>query len=119
VLDGDDEGTWFPAGGGLGARRRWIAFATAPRGILHLDGGAVRALQERGASLLAAGVRRVEGSFERGDVVELRAPDGALVGRGMVHCGADAAKRWAGGERPDGVRNHHALVHRDQLVLEE
>jgi glutamate 5-kinase len=117
VLDGEVEGTHVPAQAGLGARRRWIAFATAPRGVLHLDAGAVRALKERGASLLAAGVQRVEGSFERGDVVELRA-EGALVGRGMVHCGADAARRWAAGERPQGVRNHHALVHRDQLVLE-
>jgi len=118
VLNGDVEGTWFPAASALGARRRWIAFATAPRGVLHLDDGAVRALRERGASLLAAGVRSVDGDFERGDVVELRTMDGAVVGRGMVHCGADAARRWAAGERPDGVRNHHALVHRDQLALE-
>ena len=117
VLSGEDEGTWFPAEEGLGARRRWIAFATAPRGVLHLDPGAVAALRDRGASLLAAGVHRVEGSFERGDVVELRGPEG-VIGRGIVHCGSAAAVRWAAGDRPDGVRNHHALVHRDQLALE-
>lgn len=118
VLDGDDEGTWFPARPGLDARRRWIAFATASRGVLHLDDGAVRALRDRGASLLAAGVARVEGRFDRGDVVELRAGDGSLVGRGIVHCDDAAARRWASGDRPSGVRNHHALVHRDHLVLE-
>lgn len=118
VLAGQVEGTWFPARGDLGARRRWIAYATAPRATLHLDAGAVRALRDRGASLLAPGVARIEGEFERGDVVELRDPEGKLVGRGMVFCDAAAARRWCGGERPEGVRNHHALVHRDHLVLE-
>ena len=119
VLAGDDVGTWFQAtnGLGLGARRRWIAWATPPRGVLHLDPGAVRALRERGASLLAAGVRSIDGQFDDGDVVEFRAPDGGLVGRGMVWCNAEAARRWCAGEPPDGARNHHALVHRNHLAL--
>ncbi len=119
VLRGDDTGTWFQASAdvGLGARRRWIAWATAPKGVLHLDPGAVRALRERGASLLAAGVRSIEGQFDDGDVVEFRDPDGELVGRGMVWCNADAARRWCAGEPPDGARNHHALVHRNHLAL--
>jgi len=118
VLAGRDEGTWFHASEGLDARKRWIAFATAARGVLHLDEGAVDALKLRGASLLAAGVRRVDGEFERGDVVELRGPSGDVVGRGIVYCDAASARRWAAGEAPEGVRNHHALVHRDHLALE-
>lgn len=118
LFEGEAVGTWFAPHQKLDSRRRWIAFATAARGALHLDAGAVRALRERGASLLAAGVGRVEGDFEAGDVVELRDPEGALVGRGMVHCGADEARRWCGGTPPEGIRNHHALVHRDHLVLE-
>jgi glutamate 5-kinase len=119
VLAGEAAGTWFVAGEGLDARRRWIAFATAPRGTLHLDSGAVAALRGRGASLLARGVCRVDGDFDAGDTVALRGPDGQVVGRGVVHCDAAAARRWAQGEAPEGVRNHHALVHRDLLVLEE
>ncbi len=119
VLVGENEGTWFPAEAGLSARRRWIAFATAPRGTLHLDSGAVRALRERGASLLAAGVKRIDGDFHRGDVVELLAPDGVPVGRGMVSCDASSAKAWAEGHAPIGAQNHHALVHRDHLALDD
>jgi len=118
VLAGDDEGTWFPAREGLSARHRWIAFAAAPRGSLHLDDGAVAALRDRGASLLAVGVREVRGRFERGDVVDLVATSGERVGRGLVHCDSETAAAWVRGDRPDGVRNHDALVHRDHLVLE-
>ena len=118
VLEGASAGTWFEASGGLGARRRWIAWATAPRGVITLDVGAVRALRERGASLLAAGVRSVEGAFDAGDVVELRDPEGGIVGRGVVWCDAAAARRWCEGHPPEGARNHHALVHRNHLALE-
>lgn len=118
VLDGDAVGTWFPARGSLGARRRWIAFAVAPRGTLFLDSGAVAAIRERGASLLAAGVKKVEGLFREGDVVELRDLDGQPIGRGIVFCGAEEARAWCQGQPPARARNHHALVHRDHLVLE-
>jgi glutamate 5-kinase len=119
VLRGDDVGTWFPAGAGLPARQRWIAFAAASRGTLVLDAGAVQAVRGRGASVLPKGVTRVDGEFRRGDVVVLRGPEGELIGRGMAHVDAAAARRWLTGERPEGVRSHHALVHRDHLVLEE
>jgi glutamate 5-kinase len=118
VLAGDEVGTWVPAGQGLPARRRWIAFGSPVRGTLHLDVGAVRALRERGASLLAPGVARLEGTFAEGDVVELRGPDADLIGRGIVSCAVDEAGRWIVGEAPGDVRNHDALVHRDHLVLE-
>ena len=117
VLAGEAVGTWFPAHPGMPARHRWIAWATAVRGHLVLDEGAVAAVRERGASLLAAGVRRIEGTFRRGDVVELRGPGGDGVGRGIVCCDVDVARRWCAGERPSFARNHHALVHRDHLVL--
>lgn len=118
VLAGEAVGTWFPAKSGIPARHRWIAWAAAPRGTLHIDDGAVRALRERGASLLAAGVTSIDGQFRAGDVVELRAPDASLVGRGIVVCDHAAAKAWCAGERPAFARNHHALVHRDNLVLQ-
>ena len=119
LLAGEDVGSWFPARGGLPARQRWIAFAAAPRGALLLDEGAVVALRERGASLLAVGVAQVSGDFLAGDVVELKAPSGEIIGRGMVHCSAEETRLWCAGKRPEGVRNHHALVHRDLLVLHE
>ena len=118
VLNGEEVRTWFPPRGDLAAKRRWIAFAARTRGRLELDEGAVIALEKRGASLLAAGVRRVEGDFRRGDVVELRDREDRLIGRGMVFCDAESARGWCAGKPPEGIRNHHALVHRDHMVLE-
>lgn len=118
VLSGEACGSWFPAQSGLNARRRWIAWGSPVRGTLFIDPGAVRALRERGASLLAAGVQRIDGCFARGEVVELRSLDNLVIGRGMVSCDDDAASLWIQGQAPTAVRNHHALVHRDHLVLE-
>ncbi len=117
VLTGEAVGTHVVARPGLAARKRWIAYATATKGRLHLDAGAVRALRNKGASLLAAGVNKVDGQFQEGEVVELFGPDGVLVGRGIVYCDAPTARRWCVGVRPDGARGRHALVHRRDLVL--
>lgn len=119
VLVGQEVGTWFPARKPLEARKRWIAFAAAPRGTLELDAGAVAAVRDRRASVLAAGVTCCEGDFKPGDVVELRGPGGVVFGRGIVFCDVETARDWCEGHRPSGVRNHDALVHRDHLVLEE
>lgn len=118
VLAGEPVGTWVPAHDSLSARRRWIAHAAATRGVLHLDAGAMAALLERGASLLAVGVIRVEGDFRGGDVVELRGPGGQRVGRGIVACPAPEAPTWGGPASADRQRRA-PLVHRDHLVLDE
>ena len=114
VCAGDEAGTWFPAQGGLNAETRWIAFGAPTLGTLRIDRGAVDALEQRGASLLPAGVDRIEGEFRRGDVVELRGPDGHLVGRGRVLVGAGEARDWCAAE-PPAKKN---IIRRDQLVLE-
>ena len=125
VLAGEVAGTWIPSVGSLSARRRWIAWAAASRGVLHLDAGAVRALRRGSASLLAIGVTRVDGAFDKGDVVELRGPDGVLVGRAMVpQPSARVRERCAGESAPDGpgrggVRSLPPLVRREFLVLEQ
>jgi glutamate 5-kinase len=116
--------TWFlppPATSPVAARKKWIAGALKPRGTLHLDAGAARALAH-GSSLLPAGVTAVEGRFARGDAVILRGPDGSEIGRGLVaYDHADAAR--IAGRRSDriaailGYSGRGEMVHRDDLVL--
>lgn len=114
--------TWFlPAASPATARKGWIAGALEPRGALHVDAGAVRALA-RGRSLLPAGVARVEGAFARGDAVAVIAPDGREIGRGLVAYDDDHARAIAGRHSRDieailGYRGRDEMVHRDDLAL--
>ncbi|NMJ40222.1 glutamate 5-kinase [Roseomonas sp. JC162] len=114
--------TWFlPAPEGRTARKRWIAGSIAPLGVLTVDAGAARALS-RGSSLLPAGVRAVEGSFERGDPLSVRDEAGHELARGLSAYDADAARRIAGHRSEEleailGWRGRDEIIHRDDLVL--
>lgn len=119
ALAGESEGTWFPAAGQLSARQRWIAFAAGARGRLRLDAGAVEALQKRSASLVIAGLDEVEGSFSAGDVVDLVDAQGTRIARGLVDWDADTLRSWRLGSPPVGLRNAHAVIRRDHIVMEQ
>jgi glutamate 5-kinase len=123
ALSGEPVGTLFHATG----RRRptrllWLAHATEPRGTLLLDRGAVRAVVERRASLLAAGVTGATGRFVAGDPVDLCDPDGVPVARGLVNFDADEVPNLVGRSSQDlkrtlGTAYEREVVHRDDLVL--
>ncbi|MBS0247507.1 MAG: glutamate 5-kinase [Proteobacteria bacterium] len=114
--------TWFltPANP-VTSRKKWIAGSLEPRGALHIDDGAVKALRS-GKSLLPAGVKRIEGNFGRGDAVILRGPDGAEVGRGLVAYDVADAEKIVGRSSADvllilGFTGRTEIVHRDDLVM--
>lgn len=105
------------------ARKRWIAGALKPAGAVTVDRGALKALLQ-GKSLLPAGVTQVEGSFDRGDAVVVRDPDGAEVARGLIAYSDTAARAIIGHKSSDietvlGYRGREELIHRDDLVLSE
>jgi len=84
--------------------------------------GALRALLERKASLLPIGVVGVEGTFEEGDVVEVRDASGRVRGRGLVNYAAEACLKLAGRQSEEieailGFRGYDALITRDNLVM--
>jgi glutamate 5-kinase len=100
----------------LTGRLRWIA-QTTPAGRLTLDAGAVRAVRDRDASLLPAGVTGVEGRFSRGDVVALIDPAGHVFAKGLANHDAAIAARLIGRRSTDLDQPLQAeLVHRDYLV---
>jgi glutamate 5-kinase len=114
--------TWFIAHSDpVTARKRWIAGQLEPKGSVEIDAGAEKALAS-GKSLLPAGVTRVEGAFERGDAVIIRAADGRELGRGLIaYARADAA-RIIGRKSGEiaavlGHAGRTELVHRDDMVL--
>ena len=102
----------------LPSRKLWIAFALASSGLLVVDAGARRALVEREASLLPAGVVEVRGRFEADDAVEIADSDGLVFAKGLVRHGAERIRDMAGrrtSDLPDGAA--HEVVHRDDLVV--
>lgn len=114
--------TWFvPGAEPLTARKRWIAGSLKPLGTLTVDAGAARALAN-GGSLLPAGVRGVEGDFERGDLVLVRGPEGQVLARGLSAYAAADARAIAGRRSAEieailGFRGRDEVIHRDDLVL--
>ncbi|MBL8699751.1 MAG: glutamate 5-kinase [Alphaproteobacteria bacterium] len=114
--------TWFlPSATPLSARKRWIAGHVAPAGAIVADAGAVAALG-RGKSLLPAGVTRVDGRFERGDLIRILGPDGREVARGLsAYAAADVARimgrRSAEIATVLGYRGRDEVIHRDDLVM--
>ncbi|MEJ0011077.1 MAG: glutamate 5-kinase [Bauldia sp.] len=114
--------TWFlPDANPVTARKRWISGGLAAKGTIVVDAGAVRALRA-GKSLLPAGVRRVEGSFQRGDAVEIRSEAGEEIGRGLVAYDADYAVKIAGRNSGEietilGFAGRAEMIHRDDMAL--
>ncbi len=114
--------TWFLAPSDpLTAKKRWIAGQLEPKGQVYVDAGAEKALAA-GKSLLPAGVARVEGSFDRGDAVIIRAPDGRELGRGLIAYAKADAERIIGRKSGEiaailGVSRCDELIHRDDMAL--
>jgi len=123
LFDGEEVGSFFlPARGKLAARKHWIAFTKKPRGKLLLDDGAVKAVCERGKSLLPSGIIGVEGGFERGDAIRLCRLDGTEIARGVINYTLAELLQIMGKKSTEietilGYRYGDEIVHRDNLVL--
>ena len=102
------------------AYKAWIAGSLAPAGALVVDEGAAQAVR-RGKSLLAAGVRRIEGRFDKGDAVVVRDEAGHEIARGLVRYEAEDAEKICG-LKSDAIEaalgyTSGPLVHADDLAL--
>ncbi|WP_051407510.1 glutamate 5-kinase [Nocardia sp. CNY236] len=101
----------------LSARKFWVRHAADSRGALLLDDGAVHAVAHRRRSLLAAGIIGLRGRFHGGDVVDLVAPDGRVIARGVVEYDSAELASVLGrstAELPDSMRR--PVIHADDLV---
>jgi glutamate 5-kinase len=111
-------GTAFrPSGRRMSARRFWLRHAADVRGRLQLDDGAVAAVVDRRRSLLAAGIHAISGDFDAGDVVDLVAPDGTVVARGVAGFDAGELPALIGRRSRDlAPEQRREVVHADDLV---
>lgn len=123
ILKGEAIGTHFePQLRPVNARKHWIANVLIPMGKIYLDSGAVKAIFQGGKSLLAAGIKLVEGGFQAQDSVLLCDLDGSEIARGLVNYSSVELQRIKGFQSekiPEilGYEGAETVVHRDNLVI--
>jgi glutamate 5-kinase len=116
-------GTFFvPKKKRLKSRKCWIAFTIQPKGIIHIDDGAVRAVLNRGKSLLPSGIVSVEGEFGTGDPVEFRTCDNDPLGTGLVNYSSTDIRKIMGLKSNQiknrlGYKPYDYVIHRDNLAI--
>ncbi|MED5464427.1 MAG: glutamate 5-kinase [Myxococcota bacterium] len=121
ILAGDDTGTLFLPKKQLQGRKHWIGFTLRAQGTLHVDAGAAQAIIKRGKSLLPTGITAIEGQFKRGEMVDIRSPDG-LIARGLVGYSSEEVQLVLGRPSQDiasilGYVDTEEIIDRDDLVV--
>ncbi len=123
IMAGENVGTLFVGNDkSIRGRRRWIGSAATVNGVLHLDPGAAKAVQEKGSSLLAIGIRKVTGTFKRGSVVSIVNESGVELARGLSNYRSDEIQKILG-QPSDKIASllgqcpYESVVHRDNMTL--
>ena len=125
LLAGEEIGTFFePQSGAPDGRRRWIGLAAKAKGSVVIDAGAVKALCSRGASLLPSGISAVQGTFDQGEVVEVRDEKGKPLAKGLTAYSSREITQIKGKKASEimkvlGYSHCDEVIHRDDLLLIE
>lgn len=115
VLDGNGDGTYVTSHSArtINTRKQWIALHSEAAGNIYVDRGAEEAILFHGKSLLPAGVFKLSGSFQKGNVVEVYGSRG-LLGKGEVNCSSGELKQVIEGKT--SIVPFVEVIHRDGWV---
>jgi glutamate 5-kinase len=120
---GEIIGTHFvPLSSKLESRKRWMMSGLCVRGKLFVDSGATNALKKQKRSLLAAGIKKVEGKCQRGDIVNIYDDNGNCIGCGISNYGSADIEVIKGAQSRQiadllGYDYGTEVVHRNNLVV--
>jgi glutamate 5-kinase len=123
LAQGEAVGTRFlPVSSKLESRKRWMLSGLCVRGKLVVDSGAALALKRQKRSLLAAGIQRVEGKCQRGDIVNIYDPQGVRIGCGISNYSSADIEVIKGAHSEQiatllGYDYGAEVVHRNNLVI--
>jgi len=113
--------TWFlPRISKLDARKQWIIGSVAPKGEIIIDQGAVKALSN-GKSLLPAGVKKINGSFEKGDHILVKDQNDNECARGLASFSSIEIEKIKGSHSSKiknilGYSSREEIIHKDDLA---
>ncbi len=123
IVKNEKIGTWFlPKTGKISGKKRWIAFSCKSCGKIIVDSGAKAAILQRGKSLLASGIVRVEGKFSLGDLVLINDEDDHEIARGLTNYSQEELEKIKGIktsaiEEILGYKLSDEVIHRNNLVI--
>jgi len=106
----------------LAARKKWLADNLKLNGKIYIDDGAESALIYEGKSLLVAGVTKVTGNFDRGEVIQCINESGDEILKGIVNYNSEEVKKIIGLssdkiESVLGYVNESSLIHRNNMII--
>ena len=113
--------TWFlPNISKLDARKKWIISSISPKGELIIDDGAIQALK-KGKSLLAAGIKNINGKFSKGDHVKILDKSLREHARGLSSFNSEEILRIKGQHSSKiseilGYVSKSEVIHKDDMV---
>ena len=113
--------TWFiPKISKLDARKQWIIGSVAPKGEVIIDEGAINAIKN-GKSLLPAGVKKINGKFEKGDHILVKDENNMEFARGLTSFSSIEAEKIKGSHTSKiknilGYSSREEIIHKDDLV---
>lgn len=120
---GEPVGTRFlPTSSKRESRKRWMLSGLSTKGKLVVDSGAAQALKKQNRSLLAAGIKDLEGEFQRGAIVNIYDPEGSRLGCGITNYSSADIKVIKGAHSGKivtllGYDYGSEVIHRNNLVV--
>lgn len=122
LLGGENIGTIFPAKEiHLKRRKSWLAFGKQIAGDIIVDEGCKQAVLA-GSSLLAVGIKKIDGDFVKGNTVRILSPSGREIARGSVNYDFATLNKLKGHQTSDFAKIIKApiydeVIHRDNMVI--
>ena len=104
----------------LDARKKWIIGSLSSSAVISVDAGAAKALLN-GKSLLAAGIIKVKGSFDKGENVLIVDQNEKQLARGLASFNSEEIDKIKGKQSKEiekilGYLSKSEIIHKDDMV---
>lgn len=124
IIAGEDVGTFFAPQTVKKVKsiKKWIAFGMKTKGGIVIDRGAEEAVLNKGKSILAVGVVKVDGKFNKGDTLKVFSLDSKLIAKGISNFSSEDIEKIKGKNRDKILSEFDTsmcseVIHRDCLVV--
>ena len=107
----------------ISLRKYWLAYGPSKEGALTIDNGAKTALKN-GKSLLSVGIKSVEGTFDKGAIVEIEDFEGKVIATGISNYSSEEINLIKGEQSENieeilGYKYDDAIIHIDNVAMKK